>query len=196
MQENKTCQHKVLPEHCSSCQIITFLLCLKERRIIVPIDISRSILFKKIRGERKIHLLEILSNIRIVFIGSEEAFCGFLCSMQVKYSAYVPSTLEVDEIIRNRWIDGHTVTSSPFAMDEYKHVNTFLEVSDYPSYETTHYFAILDEHDFIDGYRKMMELEIKKLWGVSDNLGIVLKRTNFFIIPKNKEKCIAYWYYF
>lgn len=41
------CARKILPQHCSSCQIITFLLCLKERKINIPKDLCKFIFTKK-----------------------------------------------------------------------------------------------------------------------------------------------------
>lgn len=58
IKKTNTCAHKILPKHCSSCQIQTFLLCLKEKKIHILNDLKK-LLFSFVRKEQEAYIVDL-----------------------------------------------------------------------------------------------------------------------------------------
>lgn len=58
IKQKNVCSHKILPKHCFSCQIQTFLLCLKQKNIILINDLKK-LLFALVQKNQKAYLVDL-----------------------------------------------------------------------------------------------------------------------------------------
>jgi hypothetical protein len=58
IKQKNVCSHKILPKHCSSCQIQTFLLCLEEKKIYLLNDLKK-LLFTLVQKNQKAYLVDL-----------------------------------------------------------------------------------------------------------------------------------------
>lgn len=117
IEQDQTCSHKILPQHCSKCQIQTFILCQKQS-FTKLIKVLNILLFETLKNMQKVFVLdfrlaedtelgyeddecsdenmcqgllppseELPAELRIVFIGEKEAYYGFICSLLIKYGS-------------------------------------------------------------------------------------------------------------
>src|SRR6185369_11611876 len=90
------------------------------------------------------------------------------------------------------------IRQSPLKMEKYNFVSAFMEVSDYPRYECQHYFAMIDEKEFVKGYGKMLDLEIDGVTRVADCVGRIFRRNEIserdVSLSEKSSNCEAYWY--
>lgn len=238
--KEQTCEHLILPEHCVKCQgnvlldnellakdvvnsILLPILNEKQQvftldmRYVDPNEIDRSY------GEtydcpglfhisQPLIYNEEMKQLRLVFVGSEEAYYGFLCALLFKYgqSTMVAEGMDFGDDnekllieIQKRW---HWETDYCI-FKRHPEATAFIERD--TIYSTT------DINEFACGFHKMLELYIgdithfntdvegqvffeswihnrDKCEGCSDDGE--LPRMNFSDCGKD-SKCEAYWYY-
>lgn len=121
--------------------------------------------------------LESVGRMRIVFLGSEEAYLGFLCCLVMKYGQTTMLHYELESYIaenllikfRERYHPDHDSSNIFFCLfQKYPQATAYMRV--YYNNSRTHwrYFWMENPDEFLSGYRAMLEINVEKVTSRND----------------------------
>lgn len=217
IKRSEICRHELFSRYCFTCQIQTFLLCLKEMKMNLSKDLLIFLFETEIKNNCKNYFLDFESckseNFRMVFLGCNEAYRGFLWNINNLQNSTFLYKHNVERDFRNERINAITLAGKLHTecIFSQKEVTTFFVLAKIPDFGTpTYIIPIRDEKSFIKGYSINLFMEgIYQPQDENSHLGWMIRATDPFHqrcedcwgMTFQKEKiekitpCIAYWYY-